>query len=96
MWNALRDICRREHASLNYICTAIAVQKPANSSLTAAIRVFIMAYFKAAATEDGHDKAGHGPGGRFTEFLGKARVTMRLAMTNMRPPSDTMRFGEKF
>ncbi len=65
MWAGLREICRREHASLHTLCTAVAERKPANSSLTAAIRVFIMAYFRAAATEDGHSKAGHGPGGYF-------------------------------
>jgi hypothetical protein len=30
------------------------------SSLTAAVRVFILAYFMAAATEEGHASAGHG------------------------------------
>lgn len=30
--------------------------------MTAAIRVFVVAYFRAASTEDGHSKAGHGPG----------------------------------
>ena len=63
MWSALRDICRRERASMHELCTTVVTHKPANSSLTAAIRVFIMAYFRAASTEDGHSKAGHGPGG---------------------------------
>lgn len=65
MWNALRDICRREHMSIHEVCSAVATQKPSVTSLTAAIRVFIMAYFRAAATEDGHSRAGHGPGGQF-------------------------------
>ena len=65
MWNGLREICRREHATMHKICSGIACRKPANTSLTAAIRVFTMAYFRAAATEDGHDRAGHGPGGGF-------------------------------
>ena len=70
MWNGLRDICRRERLTLHQVCTFVAKAKPANSSLTAAIRVFIMAYFRAAATEDGHSKAGHGPGGTtFTPAL---------------------------
>jgi predicted DNA-binding ribbon-helix-helix protein len=62
MWVALKDICRREHASLHDICTAVAGHKNADSSLTAAIRVFIMAYYRAAATDDGHRRAGHGGG----------------------------------
>jgi len=62
MWSALGDICRRERASMNEVCTVVANAKPDNSSLTAAIRVFVMAYFRAAATEDGHGKVGHGRG----------------------------------
>jgi predicted DNA-binding ribbon-helix-helix protein len=31
----------------------------AQSSLTAAIRVFLLDYFRAAATEEGHRRAGH-------------------------------------
>ncbi|NTU77348.1 MAG: ribbon-helix-helix domain-containing protein [Alphaproteobacteria bacterium] len=65
MWSGLREICRREHASLHDLSSYVAAHKPANTSLTAALRVFVMAYFRAAATEDGHSKAGHGPGGSF-------------------------------
>ncbi len=65
MWEGLREICRREHTTMHGICTAIAERKAPNTSLTAAIRVFVMAYFRAASTEDGHMKAGHGPGGSF-------------------------------
>lgn len=65
MWNGLQDICRREYASVHDICSAIATRKPAGTSMTAAIRVFVVAYFRAASTEDGHSKAGHGPGGSF-------------------------------
>jgi len=60
MWNALNDICRRERVTSHMVCSAIAQKKPVDSSLTAAIRVFIMSYFKAAATEEGHAKCGHG------------------------------------
>ena len=67
MWNGMRDVCRREKLTMHQVCTYISQAKPPNSSLTAAIRVFIMAYFRAAATEDGHHKAGHGPGG--TTFI---------------------------
>jgi predicted DNA-binding ribbon-helix-helix protein len=62
MWNSLVEICRRERASIHMICSAIAQHKPAETSLTAAIRVFIMSYFRAAATEEGHAKSGHGQG----------------------------------
>lgn len=62
MWQALKEICRRERASMHEVCTTVAQHKQENSSLTAAIRVFIMAYYRAAATDDGHQKAGHGNG----------------------------------
>ncbi|MDE2029878.1 MAG: ribbon-helix-helix domain-containing protein [Alphaproteobacteria bacterium] len=62
MWDGLQEICRRERASLHQICSSVAVQKREETSLTAAIRVFVMRYFRQAATEDGHVKAGHGYG----------------------------------
>lgn len=60
MWDGLREICQREHSTLHAICTAIAADKRDLSSLTASIRVYVMRYFRLAATEDGHARAGHG------------------------------------
>lgn len=65
MWNALYDICRRERVSIHALCTEINERKAPNSSLTAAIRVFLMAYYQAAATEEGHARANHGAGRPF-------------------------------
>ena len=48
-----------EQLSANALVTRIAERRAA-SSLTAAVRVFIVSYFRAAATDDGHRKAGHG------------------------------------
>src|SRR5271170_7018889 len=62
MWSGLSEICRRERASMHEIGTSVAMRKQESTSLTAAIRVFVMAYFRAASTEDGHIKAGHGYG----------------------------------
>lgn len=62
MWSGLSEICRRERASLHEVCTAVSMHKAGNTSLTAAIRVFVMAYYRAAASEEGHVKAGHGYG----------------------------------
>lgn len=59
MWESLAEICRREDISLHDLCTLIDRRRHA-SSLTAAIRVFILAYFRAAATEAGHASVGHG------------------------------------
>lgn len=60
MWAALEEIVRRERATVHAICTAVAQNKSPASSVTAALRVFILQYYRAAATEDGHAKARHG------------------------------------
>lgn len=60
MWNALREIARRESCKPHDICSLISLRKNPNTSLTAAIRVFLMLYYRAAATEEGHQRAGHG------------------------------------
>jgi predicted DNA-binding ribbon-helix-helix protein len=59
MWKSLEEIARREAVSLHRLCTEIDARRR-ESSLTAAIRVFILSYFRAAATEQGHRTAGHG------------------------------------
>lgn len=60
MWGELKNIAKREKCTIHDICSLINVRKNENTSLTAAIRVFLMLYFRAAATESGHDRAGHG------------------------------------
>lgn len=60
MWLSLKDIARREKCTLNDVCTLVYLCKKEATSLTAAIRVFLMLYYKAAATEEGHVKANHG------------------------------------
>jgi len=62
MWDGLREICRRERSTQHKICTSVSLLKIDESSLTAAIRVFVMRYFRNAATEEGHKKAAHGLG----------------------------------
>lgn len=59
MWDALEEICRRERKVLNQLVSEIDHGRQ-ESSLTAAIRVTIMQYFRTAATERGHLRAGHG------------------------------------
>ncbi len=58
MWQALGEISARERKTLHALVTEIERGR-AQSSLTAAIRVFLLNYFKAAATEEGHRRAGH-------------------------------------
>ncbi len=58
MWQALREISAREGKTMHALVTEIERGR-AQSSLTAAIRVFLLDYFRAAATEEGHRRAGH-------------------------------------
>jgi predicted DNA-binding ribbon-helix-helix protein len=58
MWQALREISVREGKTMHALVTEIERGR-AQSSLTAAIRVFLLDYFRAAATEEGHRRAGH-------------------------------------
>lgn len=59
MWEALQQVCSREGTALNRLVTDIERQR-VESSLTAAIRVYLLQYFTAAATDEGHRLAGHG------------------------------------
>ena len=59
MWDALEDICRREGLTIHDVCSLVDTRR-SQSSLTAAMRVFILGYFRAAVTETGHANAGHG------------------------------------
>jgi len=59
MWEALQQVCSREGKPMNRLVTDIERQR-VESSLTAAIRVYLLQYFSAAATDEGHRLAGHG------------------------------------
>lgn len=59
MWVALHELCRREAMTPHAICSMVNRERE-ESSLTAGLRVYIMSYFRAAATEEGHLHAGHG------------------------------------
>lgn len=72
MWSALGDIAKREDCKIHDICSLIALRKNPNTSLTAGIRVFLMLYFKAAATEEGHNRARHGD---FSNMVRRARLS---------------------
>lgn len=59
VWAALEEICEREDMSVHEICTLIE-QRRTGSSRTAAVRAFILGYFREAASDTGHASAGHG------------------------------------
>ncbi|WP_343560488.1 ribbon-helix-helix domain-containing protein [Kiloniella sp. b19] len=59
VWEALEEICVREGYTLNQLGSMINKQRQ-ESSMAAAVRVFVLMYFRSAATELGHENAGHG------------------------------------
>ncbi len=88
MWSAFREIARREKCRVHDICSLIQLRKNQNTSLTAAIRVFLMLYYRAAATEEGHRKVGHG---NFSSMVQRARVPpemMAMRGTRGMPPPE--------
>jgi len=59
LWSAAEELCMREEMTLHELCTLID-QHRGSSGLTAALRVFLIVYFRLAATEPGHLEVGHG------------------------------------
>jgi len=76
MWKALTEVSKREKCSSHEICTLVSLRKKPNTSLTAAIRVFVMLYFRAASTEVGHERSGHG---NFEFMRARARMIEKSA-----------------
>jgi predicted DNA-binding ribbon-helix-helix protein len=60
IWEALAEICRREYCTRHEVCGYVASLK--RGSLTSSLRVFMLDYFRASATESGHKRAAHGKG----------------------------------
>jgi predicted DNA-binding ribbon-helix-helix protein len=50
MWEALEEICRRETMTVHEVCSLVDSRRT-QSSLTAAMRVFILGYFRAAVAD---------------------------------------------
>ncbi len=59
LWEALSEICRRERTSPSELCRRIE-RAGIPGGRTSAMRVYILRYFRTAATEAGHEAAGHG------------------------------------
>lgn len=92
MWTALRDIARREHCRIHDICSLIDLRKRTHTSLTAAIRVFLMLYYRAASTEEGHLRARHG---NFRYMLERAGVGQeQISSRAVTPPQPQIRTFE--
>ncbi|HET8996477.1 MAG TPA: ribbon-helix-helix domain-containing protein [Acetobacteraceae bacterium] len=60
LWDALLEICHREDQDLNAIVRQVEAAGHSGGR-TSAVRVFVLGYYRSAATEAGHLAAGHGP-----------------------------------
>jgi predicted DNA-binding ribbon-helix-helix protein len=59
-WNALGEICDREAIGLGELVRR-AELAIGTGGRTSAVRVYALTYFRKAATDEGHRRAGHGP-----------------------------------
>ena len=62
VWDALDEICARERTSVAGLVRLVDM-RARNGGRTSAVRVHVLGYFRSAATEDGHRRAGHGTRG---------------------------------
>ena len=58
-WSAFEEVCERENISRNELLGMIEECKNHRLGLTYSARLFIISYFRNAATENGHIEAGH-------------------------------------
>lgn len=86
VWEALADICRRESLTIHQLCSLIDERRQ-GASRTSAVRAFTVTYFRAAATDDGHDRAGHG---RLAGDLLEIGVPGRLAVPTFKRMGRTI------
>ena len=92
---SLYDIARRERMGVNELCTLIESRNRGNGfTFTAAIRIFLLSYYKAAATDEGHRSAGHGRQQPMTGTPFEEPDSLKASQTRRRngrgrPPHDT-------
>ncbi|MBU0725145.1 MAG: ribbon-helix-helix domain-containing protein [Alphaproteobacteria bacterium] len=76
MWSALREIAGREKMSINQLCGLINKVRD-RSSLTSAVRVFILAYFRSVAKQL---ESPHFVGGRLPLDLALGLTRQQVSM----------------
>jgi predicted DNA-binding ribbon-helix-helix protein len=59
LWDALLEICQRECRDMSQLVRSIE-ESGHSGGRTSAVRVFVLEYFRAAASQSGHEAAGHG------------------------------------
>lgn len=59
LWEALQEICERERQTMGEVVRRVE-KRGHPGGRTSAVRVYVLEYFRVAATEAGHRAAGHG------------------------------------
>lgn len=59
-WDALYEVCKIEKISKNHLIELIEADKSEALGLTYSTRLFLVCYFREAASEEGHRRVGHG------------------------------------
>ena len=72
MWRELQAVAVREGCTIHEISSLLYLRKPSDTSFTSALRTFLMLYNRAATSDEGHAKAGHGD---FQRMLARANKT---------------------
>jgi predicted DNA-binding ribbon-helix-helix protein len=78
LWEALAEICARERQDINHLVRQIEAIGHSGGR-TSAVRVFIVKYFRDAASEAGHEAVRHGslerssPVARFAQQVAAAQ-----------------------
>jgi predicted DNA-binding ribbon-helix-helix protein len=60
-WACFREVARRELCTVHDLANRINGQKKSAQTLTSAIRVFLLLYYRNAAVRASYTKAGYGP-----------------------------------
>lgn len=61
MWACFREVARREDGTVHDLASRIYGQKKSAQTLTSAIRVFLLLYYRNVAIRASYAKAGYGP-----------------------------------
>ncbi len=59
LWEAVGELCSRENLSVHQLCENVQRMRH-GMGLTGALRLHLFRYFRSAASEEGHRRAGHG------------------------------------
>ena len=80
VWDALREICLREGCDLGELIQRVEGAGD-DGGRTSAVRVHVLQYFRAAATDAGHREAGHG---HHQEMIGISRDGLDRPLRHVR------------